>query len=95
MDPFLLIKCLLFLAVFILLSYFVFVLAKKYLITKISPGNQFINVVAHKCINDKLTVTIIAVNDERIMIATGPSGINMTKLDHFPLLKNHHSLQIQ
>jgi len=82
MDPLLLIKCLLFLIVFILLSYLCFLLAKKYLILKGDPHNQLITVLAHKCINDKLSITIIAIKNERIMIAAGSQGINLTKLDH-------------
>ncbi len=90
MDQFLLLKCLSFLAAFILLSYLVFLLAKKYMITKISPKNSYISVVDHKCINDKLTITVIAINDEHFMIADGPHGINMTKLDESNRLKRQN-----
>jgi flagellar biogenesis protein FliO len=94
MDPFFFIKCLLFIAVFILLCYLVYLLAKKYMLAKISSQNSYINVVAHRCINDKLTITVIAINDEHIMIAAGPQGINMTKLDEAARQRKQNSFPI-
>lgn len=78
MPPLLLIKALLFLVFVILLIYACFLLAQKR--AKKQVVAQQIKIIEHRRIDQKLTVSLIAINDEYLVLAAGPNGIAFEKL---------------
>lgn len=77
----LLIKSLSSLIVIFLLMYFCFVMAKKKLKNDASSRAR-LRVIEHKRVDQKLSVSLIAVDNEVLLLAAGPGGIAMEKLTH-------------
>lgn len=80
MNVILLIKSLSFLAAVILLIYLCFLLVKKRMHAKAGAHHHRIKVIEHRRLDQKLTVSLIVVDGEKLVLAVGPSAIALKKL---------------
>jgi flagellar biogenesis protein FliO len=81
LNALLLIKILIFLAFVIVVIYFCFLLVQKRLITKARQHGERIRIIEHKYLDQKLTVSLIAIDSVHLVIAAGQNGIALTRLE--------------
>lgn len=81
MDLLVIIKALSFLALVLLCAYGCFLIMKKQLHQKSASLSQRISVLSYKQVDQKLTVSLIEVDGQKIFIACNGDGISLTTIN--------------
>jgi flagellar biogenesis protein FliO len=79
MSPLLLIKSLSFLALVLLLAYGCFLVMRKHFKTQ-SGHNQRIKVLSYKQVDQKLSVSLLEVDGQRMLVAVAPGSMAITTI---------------
>lgn len=80
------IKALLVLAGVFLLIYLVFIVTKNWLLHRASHQTSHINVIEQRRVDQHLTITLVAINDEHLALAVGKQGLAWAKLERIDIL---------
>jgi len=98
MTSLLLFRVLCFLAAIIVAIYLCFIVAKKRFFNKANPHENLITILSHKHVDQNLSVSLLAINDDHVVIATSKNAIALKLLNkrtaHVCTKTHHHSPEI-
>lgn len=80
MEPFLLIKALLFLLFVLFLAYALFLFYKKKFL-KETHTNKMIEILSHRSIDQRLAITLIEIDGKKFVIAHNQTAISLVTID--------------